>query len=406
MQFQLTSAFSTRVTWSFETESESYLVQWKEGDIVKQTETKETEIVLLNLEPATTYEIRVVSSNDEIITKSMKTAPSSKPELNNLYESIKLADGTYDATNLEKKAHDVFLQYFNDVVKNGDTIYTSVIFKGTPKNISTSAVVEGTTRDVSGNKSLFLPFTSDATSSQTVTLSDKKENTKSSDVKLVYTPTSDSFSFGGKSYSIGDTFELFGRMVTVADGSIVLVFEDTVALVYPFDVTTAANVTTSGGSQFLKNVTCNVVNVVGSKLTGEEGTTHSSAWVYEAGAGVFETTRIVHTLDAATDGGKISIGVRHTDAAANIYMEPVIQSTSVETIISAQDSTDNTLNTTINSAGIQFDHDNSAIYFGASQSFRIIFLAGGVGDANLLSIQSLDSVSGTYISRMEFSDST
>lgn len=32
----------------------------------------------------------------------------------------------YDATQFEKNVHDIFLKYFNDVVNNGDTIYTSV----------------------------------------------------------------------------------------------------------------------------------------------------------------------------------------------------------------------------------------------------------------------------------------
>ena len=407
MEFTLTSAFSTKVTWSFENESETYIVQWMQGDVLKQTTTELTSIVLLNMDPSTTYEVRVVSGEDTL-TKSFKTYPESKPELQNLYESIKLEDGTYDATNLDKKAHDVFLQYFNDIVKNGDIIYTSVILKGASKNIGTTAVTEGSNVEVSGDENLFLPFTTDSSDVQTVTLTNnvevdgKTDQTDGANVELVYSPETDSFTLGDKVYSIGDKFELFGRMVTVADGSIVLVFEDTVALVYPFDITTAANVTGGLGSQFSKNTTCNVLNIVGLTTTGVSGSTHNSAWIYD-GAAVFETSRIVHTLDATTDTGKISIGVRHTDGLANVFIEPVIQCESTSTTISAQDASDNTISTTINSTGITFDNDDSAIYFGSAQTFRIILIAG---TPNVLAIQSYDSVTDSYVSRMDFSDST
>ncbi|CAM9090727.1 unnamed protein product [Ectocarpus sp. 12 AP-2014] len=196
-------------------------------------------------------------------------------------------------------------------------------------------------------------------------------------------------------------------MVTVADGSIVLVFEDTVAKVYPFNTSTASNVLGPLGSQFAKNVTCSVINVVGSKTTGGVGNTSSSSWVYDTDTDtIAEATRIVHTIDETSASGKLSIGVRHTDADSNAFIEPVIECAPGSTTISAQDDSDNTVSTTIDSTGISFDTDAASIYFGASQKFRIIFREGADGSPSTLAIESLDADSGTYLTRSEFSDAT
>ena len=328
---------------------------------------------------------------------------------------MRLEDGTYDATQFDKTVHDIFLKYFNQIVENGDTIYTSVILKGAPKNIETKAVVEGSTTEVSGDDNLFLPFSKDAGSTQIVTLNnavaldDDVEDgiadiQHPSDVDLLYTPESDSFTIGGKVYSVGDKFSLFGKMVTVADGSIVLVFEDTVAKVYPFNTNTASNVLGPLGSQFAKNVTCNVINVVGSKTTGVTGSTFSSSWVYDTETDtIAEATCIVHTIDEDSASGTLSIGVRHTDADSNAFIEPVIECASGSTTISAQDDSDNTVSTTIDSTGISFDTDGASIYFGAAQKFRIIFRDG---TPSTLAIESYDADTGTYMTRSEFSDAS
>jgi hypothetical protein len=417
LKFELKSAFSLKASWEHVPGTEEYTVQWRQGGEVEQEATSPTpSIVLLNLDPDTVYEVRVISTSSGANASSqVQTWPLDDPHLENLYLSVKLEDGTYDATQFDKNVHDIFLKYFNQIVENGDTIYASVILKGAPKHIETKAVVEGSTVDVSGDDNLFLPFTKDSDSAQIVTLSnavpvdDAAENDGNheqhpSDVELFYTPENDSFTIGGEVYSIGDKFSLFGKMVTVADGSIVLVFEDTVAKVYPFNTSTASNVLGPLGSQFAKNVTCSVINVVGSKTTGASGSTSSSSWVYDTETDtIAEATRIVHTIDEDSASATLSIGVRHTDANANAFIEPVIECASGSTTISAQDDSDNTVSTTIDSTGISFDTDGASIYFGAAQKFRIIFRDG---TPSTLAIESYDADTGTYMTRSEFSDAS
>lgn len=419
MKFELESAFSAKVSWDKVADTEEYLVRWKTDSHEQQMTSTTTSIVLVNLQPDTLHEVSVMSESGQVKSGNVRTWPLEDPHLDNLYASVRLEDGTYDATQFDKAVHDVFLKYFNDIVEDGDTIYTSVILKGAPKNIETRAVVEGSTTDVSGDQNLFLPFTTESDSAQVVTLSNavpvadigvtadadayvSEEHVSSVDV--IYTPESDTFTLGEKSYGVGDKFTLFGKMVTVADGSIVLVFEDTVAKSYPFDTTTASNVVGSLGSQFAKNYTCNAINIVGAKTTGVSGNTSSSAWVYDTDTDtIAEATRIVHTIDENSTSATLSIGVRHTDADANAFIEPVIACSSGSTTISAQDDSDNTVSTTIDPTGISFDTDEACIYFGAAQKFRIIFRDG---TPSTLAIESYDADSGTYMTRSEFSDAS
>lgn len=412
----LESAFSARVSWDPVVDADTYSVKWKTGSVEQQTTTTTASVVLINLEPDTLYEVCVVPESSDVgFLGSVQTYPLDDPRLDNLYASIKLGDGTYDATLFDKNVHDVFLKYFNDVVKHGDTIHASVILKGAPKQVETRAVVEGSVTDVSGVENLFLPFSKDATGAQRVTLNNAvpvKDDEAASDaveaypsnVDLLYTPESDTFTIGGNVYGVGDKFTLFGQMVTVADGSIVLVFEDTVARTYPFNNATASNVVGQLGSQFAKNYTCQSMNLVGSTTTGVAGNTSSSSWMYDTEADtVTEATRIVHSLDENNTSAVLSIGVRHTDAASNAFIEPVLQLAPGSTTISAQDNSDNTVSTTIDSSGISFDTNEACIYFGAAQKFRMIFRDG---TPSTLAIESYDADSGTYMTRSEFTDAS
>lgn len=420
MQFELRSAFSVKVSWAPIDNTDLYTVQWGEGDVQKEAVCATPSTILVNLSPGTSYNVRVISGSTVVSAGIVETHPLEDPHLENLYASVRLDDGSYDATQFDKAVHDVFLRYFNDIVQHGDTIYASVILKGAHKDIETRAVVEGSTTDVSGDENLFLPFTKDSSNgTQMVTLNNavvvdddavtdaaglETGTADSSKVDLLYTPQSDTFTIGGSVYGVGDKFSLFGKMVTVADGSIVLVFEDTVAKVYPFSTSTASNVLGPLGSQFAKNITCSVINVVGSKTTGVSGNTSCSSWVYNTETDtIAEATRMVHTIDENSESGTLSIGVRHTDGNSNAFIEPVITCASGSTVISAQNDSDSTVSTTIDPTGISFDTDDACIYFGAQQKFRIIFRDG---TPSTLAIESYDADTGTYMIRSEFSDAS
>lgn len=153
----------------------------------------------------------------------------------------------------------------------------------------------------------------------------------------------------------------------------------------------------------MKNQVANTSSLIASKTTGAKGETTASCWVHDTDLSTTnEITRVVHSVDEASDFATLSMGVLHTDAAANKFIEPTVQLSSTTTIISAQDADDITRSAFFESAGLSFDNNDSAVYFGASKQFRIKF---SDGSPSYLQVQSSDGAGG-YVTKTEFSDST
>lgn len=397
MQFDLVSAYSAKIYWDASLSPEVIEFSNENGFYeAAKCESDDLSTVIVNLDASTTYNVKLTTPTS-VVKSTVTTCSEEEPALENLYESLKVGD-KYDTTRLNKYVHDVFLANFSKIVNQGDDIIATVGVNGVQKQVLTKAVVDGGSYTVDGNN-LFMPFSKDSGKMmQVVTLVDSEE------ANLTYSPETDMFSYAGEEYGIGDKFEMMGRMVTVADGSIVLVFADTVAKTWGFSSASALNTVGSAGSSFHKNVTANVVNLMSSKADGETAETYMSAWAHNTtDSTTEEMTRIISSVDADTENATISFGVRHLDASGNTYIEPTIQSTYGSTTISAQDATDATRSATFNSTGLIFDTDDAAIYFGASQDFRLQYTEG---TPSLLKIQAYDSVSGDYVTKQEFSNST
>jgi len=401
MNIDLVSAYSTRVSWSVKDASTVECFGENFYDNVKpQRGTNCTTII--NLSPEMTYTVRITFTDTEgkivSIQKTVTTCDEETPCLENLYAGIRTPTGKYNTTGLNKEVHDVLVKKFSDVVTSGDSILATVSINGISKEITTSAVTNGSSIEVSNEANIFLPFSTENLSMQTATL-------KSNGVEatLAYDPSEDSFGYGGEMHKVGDRFELMGHMVTVGYGSIVLVFSDTVEKTWSFQPAHALSVSGgTAGSHFTSNLTANVMNLISSKADGESTSTYNSSWAHNTtDSTTVEVTRMVHTIDEDSENGTLSLGVRHLDISGNTYIEPIIQGSYDATSISAQDATDATASATFNYTGLQFDTDDAAIYFGSSQEFRIRF---STGTPSLLQIQSYDSGAGDYVTRQEFSD--
>ena len=399
MDFDLISAYSARVSWGAGFQAKAVHCCREGFSTSARCESGEFAVIVLNLYPDLTYNVVIESQQGEIVEGSFRTKTDTNPCIDNLYESLRKPDGIYNTTLLDKRVHDIFLAHFSEVVRSGDKILASVVVNGVTQDVLTEAVTDGQKYAVGQGSKLFLPFSKDNKKlMQTVTLvGDSDEAT------LAYDTEANAFGYGGEMYTVGDKFEMFGRTITVADGSIVLLFADTVAKTWPFQATKALAVVGAAGSNFMTNLTANVVNLVGSKVDGAEGSTYSSAWVHNTtDSSTMEVTRFVHTLNDTSTDGALSLGVLHTDANSNTFIEPVIQCSYDATTISTQNTSDTTTSATFESTGLSFDTDSARIYFGSAKNFRIGF---SDGTPALLQIQSLDSVTGEYVTRLEVSDS-
>lgn len=398
MNFDLISGYSARVSWPSEVDVKVVECFSADFHTISRCEGNDKAVVVVNLSPGTTYTAQLTDSEGGHITATFTTCAADSPCLGNLYASTRRADGVYDTTRFNKATHDAFVDNFSAVVEAGDKILAPVSLKGVKKELVTTAVTDGNTMEIVDHSSLFLPFSDNSTELQTVTLRDGAEEST-----LAYDPSSNSVAHGGSMYAVGDTFEIFGEAVTVGFGSVILVFSDVVQKTWPFLAAQALSVVGTSGSSFMRNMTANVTNVVAQKTTGAVGSTYQSGWVHDTDLSTTdEMTRIVHTMDEDSEFATLSLGVLHTDGGANKFIEPAIQMTSTQVVLSSQDSSDATRSAVFESTGLSFDSDESAVYFGASRNFRIVFEDGTPA---LLKIQSTDGAGG-YITKTEFTDST
>lgn len=415
MEFDLVSAYSARISWGSDCHVKTVECSGQEFYDSFDCDSSILSLVLVNLQPSKTYSVCLNLDDGNCIRQRFVTRSLDDARLGNLYLSIRNPDGVFDTTRLDKVSHDVFLKHFSDIVRDGDEILARVEVDGVKSDVSTVAVRDGSVRVLcsSAESNIFLPFSKDCGKTmQTVTLKSEynsesesnslEEATPMEEATLTYIPEEDSFGYGGDVYRVGDKFQMFGKMVTVAYGSIVLLFANTVAKTWPFQSARALRTTTDAGSHFMKNLTTSVLNLVGSKTTGNTGNTYNSAWIHNTTTSTtHEVTRMVHEIDASSLNGTLSLGVLHTDSSNNKFIEPVIQSSYDSTTISAQNSSDVTSSATFASTGLSFDTDDASIYFGSSQTFRISFTDGTPA---LLKIQSYDTNTSAYITRLEFSD--
>lgn len=398
MQFDLVSGYSARASWPKELRVVIVECYAKGFHTVSKCEDNEHSVVVVNLSPATTYTLQLTLADNTIERGVFETCPANAACLANLYESTRREDGVYDTTKFNKATHDAFLEQFSEVVKPGDKILAPVSLRGSKKDILTTAVTDGTTLEIVDDSSLFLPFSQTHDNVQTVTLRRGAEEST-----VVYDASCNSVCHHGVTYGIGDNMSIFGKTVTVGDGSIVLVFSDVVARVFPFAAAQALSVVGTLGSQFMKHQVSNTASLVASKTTGATGDTSSSCWVHDTDLSTTdEITRFVHSVDEASNFATVSMGVLHTDASANKFIEPTLQLSSTSTTISAQDASDTTRSALFESTGLSFDSNDSAVYFGAAKQFRIKF---SDGSPSFLQVQSSDGAGG-YITKTEFSDST
>ncbi|CAM9737488.1 unnamed protein product [Phaeothamnion confervicola] len=203
------------------------------------------------------------------------TESEHSPHFERLYESIKRPDGSYDATVLDEASHDRFLKHFRDFVQTGDILETPIKLHGAKRTVTATAVAESGSFDVKDSQHVILPFSPQSGSGK-VFLS---RNGNSRTVK--YSDSTNSITVEGKTYSIGDRFQMLGRTVTVADGSIVLVFSDSVVGSYPHSAATASAVTSTYGSNFVRDFTANAGYMMATKDEGSAASSNISGMIYD-----------------------------------------------------------------------------------------------------------------------------
>ncbi|CAM9090680.1 unnamed protein product [Ectocarpus sp. 12 AP-2014] len=88
VKFELKSAFSAKVSWDAVAAGDAgsstpYTVQWSQGSVVKEAARATPSIVLVNLDPETSYDVRVLSGTgttaDATFSGAFTTWPAEDP---------------------------------------------------------------------------------------------------------------------------------------------------------------------------------------------------------------------------------------------------------------------------------------------------------------------------------------
>jgi hypothetical protein len=250
-------------------------------------------------------------------------------------------------------------------------------------------------RLMQGSHNALLAFEQSRGSAQKIRLQSHDNRFETS---IGYDESSNEILVEGRSYGIGDTFFMHGRRVTVAQGSIVLMFANVVPDSFPdsstVDTTSLGSMGgISTGTAILKNL-YRVVDRVSSDQTSAE----TSSYVKDSET--IEFSRVSRLANETLDYGTFKISVLSTLSDASQVLTDSVTCTPLgttlvqNTVRSAQDVT-NVISVT--SDGISASSESFAIYFGDERQFRIKYTDGSNA---LLNIQYLKN--GSYVTRAEF----
>jgi len=247
-----------------------------------------------------------------------------------------------------------------------------------------------------GSHNALLAFEQSRGSAQKIRL---QSHDKRSETSIGYDESSNRIIVDQNSYGIGDTFFMHGRRVTVAQGSIVLMFANVVPDSFPYASTVNASSLGSLGGISTGTAILKSLYRVADRVTSDQTTALTSSYVKDSGE-TLEFSRISHLANETLDYGTFKISVLSTLSDATRILTDSVTCTPLgttlvqNTVQSAQDVT-NVISVT--SDGISASSESFAIYFGNERQFRIKYTDGSNA---LLNIQYLKD--GSYVTRAEF----
>ena len=174
--------------------------------------TEDATIVIYNLTPNTSYDVKVYSSTDGTVfsladegTFTTLTDTSSNSNISH-FET----NGVYDFTFLDQATLEILSVHTEGTIVTGDKVKISVQGQGV---LRPTFIERGATAPIGEADSVIIPFEPTGGGSQTVTfvLSDNTQ------VTVTYDEITSELDVGGTPRSIGESFILDGRKVTIYD---------------------------------------------------------------------------------------------------------------------------------------------------------------------------------------------
>jgi len=307
-----------------------------------------------------------------------------------IYESMK--SSIIDIASMEESGMNDMKSFIYDQGEDGDLLRLNVSIKkdGYLKNeVIKAEFVKNSGHEIKDNN-LLLPF-QDGIESENIVFGNQVVSHDYENGKVFV---------DGLERSIGDNFMLGGRNVSLARGSVVVILQDTLTRNFPRDGI-QEEIINNTGSLSVGDITTTNSYLLETKQVGSS--TSVSSYIYFTNSVTNQRICGIECIKTVNDGvtstnAKINMG--HMDDTNTRTVQDVLEysheTTSVRSI--AQNLDENT--TVVDVEGISFTSDSAALILGENAEFGIFY-----DDVNdVLQIKHLDTSSGEYITKREFTN--
>jgi len=343
----------------------------------------------------------VVRRNTKSGRHSMNTGHQSKITVtnttNNKSESLIIEDdrkviyerlrgGVIDISSMDEYTSRGFKEFITENGESGDVLRVNVEISNRNLNTEARLVKSGDTIYSSTNdKNIYLPFGFKEENQWVKIQSGDKLET------LKYDRDSETLVVEGDKHGFGESFVLGGRRVVLAKGSVVIVLEDSLPLVFPEEGVQEEVTLDAGTVAVGVTMATNFIQIRDMEASGDTSVSSHVLMFDPSTDERLVATEINKTVDESLSLGKCTwktSGPTRTLVDTLDYdpSEVKIHSTVGTTLSSSH----------MDSTGLSFSSDDSSIFFGASSQVRMSY-----SDDNVL-IQFKNNETGEYVTKTQF----
>lgn len=189
--------------------------------------------------------------------------------------------------------------------------------------------------------------------------------------------------------------------------AIVLLFSDSAPLAFPHSTNAAAQVVSTYGSVFAKDVIYNRGMQIVNKANNAAASATNYTYARAADGTVSEIARNIYSIDSASTSGTYSVATLRKNGTTTT-IDTVMTASHEGLVVNATSSVDPSIEnqTNIDYNGVSFSTDSSCIYFGSQSQFRFRFGNGdGPGGGNSMYIE-YKAADSSYQVAQQFTDRT
>jgi hypothetical protein len=329
-----------------------------------------------------------MDSHREIKVINTETNESSSITFENDKQAMydKLKNGVIDLSSMDNSVSREFKAFIVENGTSGDILRVNIDVSGQLLNAEARLVKNGDTICSSdSDKNIYLPFSFSDKPQEVIMKSGDKVET------LKYDIEEESLIVDSRRYGFGESFVLGGRRVVLGQGSVVVIFEDSLPLSFPeegiqTEITTDAGTLSSGAMM--------ATNYIQIKSKEQSGDTVMGSHVYLYNPSTDQrlyATNISKSINSEMTIGECTWKSLNTSNVMSDTLKYCPTSVSIMAVSGSE------INTSIvDNTGLSFSSDESSIFFGKYSQFKLSY------ENNKVLIMHLNPETGLYKVKAQF----